>query len=118
MRFVLEWSMQDTPEFHFECRPLRARFAGLDNGVMTNADMPVAEVRQICQLDEAGQILIIVAMTQLQLSARAYYRILKLARTIADLAGEKNILSIHLAEALQVRPKRMMVCAFKVSTGW
>ncbi|MBL6959691.1 MAG: ATP-binding protein, partial [Anaerolineales bacterium] len=87
----------------------RDRFAGLDNGVMTNADMRVAEVRQFCELDEAGQTLIKAAMTQLQLSARAYHRILKLSRTIADLAGEESIQATHLAEALQYRPKGMMV---------
>ncbi len=87
----------------------RARFAGLENGVMTNADMRVAEVRQFCELDEAGGQLIKAAMSQLQLSARAYHRILKLARTIADLAGEEEIKSTHLAEALQYRPKGMMV---------
>jgi len=48
------------------------------------------------------------AMTQLNLSARAYHRILKLARTIADLAGCEEIGPVHLAEALQYRPKLMM----------
>jgi len=87
----------------------RQRFNGLNNGVMTNADMRVAEVRQFCELDDAGQQLVRAAMTQLQLSARAYHRILKLARTIADLAGEERIQSSHLAEALQYRPKGIMV---------
>ena len=87
----------------------RERFNGLDNGVMTNADMRVAEIRQFCELDADGQQLVKAAMTQLQLSARAYHRILKLARTIADLAGDENIQSVHLAEALQYRPKGMMV---------
>ena len=86
-----------------------ARFAGLNNGVMTNANMRVAEVRQFCELDKSGQQLIKAAMAQLQLSARAYHRILKLARTIADVAGEENIQSTHLAEALQYRPKGMMM---------
>ena len=48
------------------------------------------------------------AMSQLNLSARAYHRILKLARTIADLAGSEEIQSAHLADGLQYRPKLMM----------
>ena len=49
------------------------------------------------------------AMNQMQLSARAYHRVLKLARTIADLAGEEQIAPTHLAEALQYRPKLGMM---------
>jgi magnesium chelatase family protein len=48
------------------------------------------------------------AMSQLNLSARAYHRILKLARTIADLTGSEEIQSVHLGEALQYRPKLML----------
>ncbi len=72
----------------------------------TNADMGPAEVRQYCQLDAAGQSLMRAAMRQLQLSARAYHRVLKLSRTIADLAGSESISPAHLAEALQYRPRR------------
>jgi magnesium chelatase family protein len=70
--------------------------------------MRVAEVRQFCALDETDQALIKTAMNQLQLSARAYHRILKLARTIADLAGSESIGPGHLAEALQYRPRLML----------
>ena len=67
--------------------------------------MGPAEVRRFCDLDEAGRGLIKAAMRQLNLSARAYHRVLKLARTIADLAGEERIQAPHLAEALQYRPR-------------
>jgi magnesium chelatase family protein len=56
-------------------------------------------------LDEDGKKLMEAAMRQMQLTARAYFRVQKLARTIADLAGEERILSSHLAEALQYRPQ-------------
>lgn len=77
------------------------------NGVTCNADMRPAEVRQFCELDEAGRNLMKTASMQLQLSARAYHRVLKLARTIADLSGSERITSPHLAEALQYRPRLM-----------
>ncbi len=82
------------------------RFKGTD--IVCNTDMRVAEVRKFCKLDETGDNLIRVAMSQLNLSARGYHRILKLARTIADLAGSENIQTPHLAEALQYRPKGML----------
>ncbi len=72
--------------------------------IVCNADMRVGEIRQFCKVGEEGQRLMRSAMTQLNLSARAYHRILKLERTIADLAGSDEIQSVHLAEALQYRP--------------
>ena len=85
------------------------RFSNGDGtGIVCNADMRVGEVRKFCQLQDEGKSLMRAAMTQLNLSARAYHRILKLARTIADLAGSEEIQSAHLAEALQYRPKIMM----------
>lgn len=87
----------------------RERFARIkSSNLFANADMRVGEVRQFCKLDEAGESLIRAAMGQMNLSARGYHRVLKLARTIADLAGSENIQAAHLAEALQYRPKLIM----------
>jgi magnesium chelatase family protein len=85
-----------------------ARFEADESGITSNADMRVGEIRRFCQLDEACQSLMRSAMSQLQLSARGYHRVLKLARTIADLAGCEAIQSAHLAEALQYRPKLLL----------
>jgi magnesium chelatase family protein len=82
------------------------RFAGTN--IVCNADMRVAEVRKFCKLDETGDSLIHAAMSQMNLSARAYHRTLKLARTIADLAGSEKIQTPHVAGALQYRPKGIM----------
>jgi magnesium chelatase family protein len=81
---------------------------GSSTDIVCNADMRVGEIRQFCKLQDDGQSLMRAAMTQLNLSARAYHRILKLARTIADLSGSEEIQSVHLAEALQYRPKLML----------
>lgn len=67
--------------------------------------MGPAEVREFCEVEPAAQPLLRVAMQRLQLSARAFHRVLKLARTIADLAGAETIAAPHLAEALQYRPR-------------
>jgi magnesium chelatase family protein len=84
------------------------RFSINGSDIVCNADMRVGEIRQFCKLQDEGQSLMRAAMTQMNLSARAYHRILKLARTIADLAGSDEIQSVHLAEALQYRPKLML----------
>lgn len=79
------------------------RFAGTT--FYANADMGPSEVRRLCQLDDTGQKLMQSAMAQMNLSARAFHRILKLARTIADLDQAPDIKPPHLAEALQYRPR-------------
>jgi len=81
----------------------RRRFEGRD--LSCNAEMGPDMVRQVCRLDEAGRALVRAAMQQLQMSARAFHRILKLARTIADLAGSERIETPHLAQAIQYRPR-------------
>ncbi len=82
----------------------RLRFASTP--LTCNAEMRPTEVRTLCRLDEAGRSLVRAAMRQLQMSARAFHRVLKLARTIADLEGRDEIELHHLAEALQYRPRR------------
>lgn len=68
-----------------------------------NAQLESSQVQEICKLNPLGQKLLKTAMERLQLSARAYDRILKVSRTIADLANSENILPEHVAEAIQFR---------------
>jgi magnesium chelatase family protein len=79
------------------------RFNG--NKIACNSEMTPAEVREFCHLEESAQSLLRTAMKQLYLSARAFHRILKLARTIADLDEANIIKANHLAEAVQYRPR-------------
>jgi magnesium chelatase family protein len=81
----------------------RQRFAGTK--LACNADMTPLEVRQYCKVESSAQNLLQAAMKQLCLSARAFHRILKLARTIADLSDAGIISASHLAEAIQYRPR-------------
>jgi magnesium chelatase family protein len=78
------------------------RFKELKN-IHSNADMGTNEIRQFCKLNAAGTELLKMAMTKLGLSARAYDRILKVSRTIADIEGSENIESNHISEAIQYR---------------
>ncbi|MEM1117496.1 MAG: ATP-binding protein, partial [Bacteroidota bacterium] len=82
-----------------------ARFAsdGGANGRYCNSQLTAPEVRRWCRLDAAGQGLLKSALTRLGLSARAHDRILKVARTIADLAGAEAVEAAHVAEAIQYR---------------
>jgi len=82
------------------------RFEGIK--LTHNAEMTPAEVREFCKAEESAQSLLKAAMKQLYLSARAFHRILKLARTIADLENADIIKAHHLAEAIQYRPRRMI----------
>lgn len=73
------------------------------NGIHSNAQMEAQKVQEICKINEQGKMLLNKAMERLKLSARAYDRILKVARTIADLAESEDIKTEHLAEAIQFR---------------
>ncbi len=70
-----------------------------------NAETGPSEVRDFCKTDSSGERLLKAAMQQLHLSARAYHRVLKLARTIADLVGNEEIMANHVAEAVQYRSR-------------
>ncbi|MFH0895420.1 MAG: YifB family Mg chelatase-like AAA ATPase [Bacteroidota bacterium] len=78
------------------------RYAG-QQGIYCNAQLPSRMLRTICKLDESGQTILKNAMEKLGLSARAYDRILKVSRTIADLEGSETILPEHVGEAVQYR---------------
>lgn len=71
--------------------------------IFKNADMGSKEIREFCRLDEKGEALMKTAMTRMGLSARAFDRILKVARTIADLAQSQSIQAQHVSEAIQYR---------------
>ena len=80
-----------------------ARFKDLD--IFTNAEMSSHQVKRFCKIQDHGLELLKNAVRQFNLSARSYFKMLKIARTIADLADSDKIETHHLAEALQYRPK-------------
>lgn len=80
----------------------KIRFAE-DEGVFTNAQLTPQQMKTFCALDQISETLLKRAMEKLNLSARSYARILKVSRTIADLAGTENIKAEHIAEAIQYR---------------
>jgi magnesium chelatase family protein len=79
----------------------RERFK--DEGILYNAQMSHKQVRKFCELGKEESELLKLAMTELNFSARAYDKILKVSRTIADLAGSENMKTEHLSEAIQYR---------------
>jgi magnesium chelatase family protein len=85
------------------CQLLRTSLLSLLPRIHANAYMPPRLIKQHCGLPPEAQGLLEAAMERLGLSARAYTRILKIARTIADLAGEVSISPAHVAEAIQYR---------------
>ncbi|KPK50343.1 MAG: magnesium chelatase [Planctomycetes bacterium SM23_25] len=78
----------------------RSRFG---DSITTNATMTSRQVRKFCKLDSAGEVLLKQAMTELGLSARAHDKVLRIARTLADIEGTASIQPYHLAEAVQYR---------------
>jgi magnesium chelatase family protein len=82
------------------------RFVGTK--LQCNGDMGPGEVRRLCIMDNAGRNLLRTAMQQMQLSARAYHRILKLERTIADLTDSEEIETAHIAGGIQYRPRKQI----------
>ena len=79
------------------------RFKGTN--IINNSEMSSKQLGDYCALDNSSKIVLRQAAEKLHLSTRAYYRIIKVARTIADLANSEKILIEHIAEALQYRPK-------------
>ncbi len=86
-------------------RVSKARQLQLARAGLTNSEMGIADIKQYCRPEEAGLTLLRNAVATQHLSARAYHRVLKLARTIADLADSEQIRQNHIAEALMFRPK-------------
>ena len=78
-----------------------------NSGILCNSRLKPSMMKEFCSLDEAGSNLLEQAFKVLGLTARSYDRILKVARTIADLAHSENITAAHLAEAIQYRPRKM-----------
>ncbi|MDO8558167.1 MAG: YifB family Mg chelatase-like AAA ATPase [bacterium] len=76
-----------------------------DKSILTNAEMGVKDLKEFCKVDEKGEALLKDAVTRMKLSARSYHHILKVARTIADLAQSPTIRVEHIAEAIQYRKR-------------
>jgi magnesium chelatase family protein len=98
--------LMDRIDLHVEVTPVSYDELAITKSqpeIHNNSQMPANQVRNICVLDSAGNLLVKKAMEKLQLSARAYDRILKVARTLADLSGDEKIGLEHLSEAIHFR---------------
>jgi len=73
--------------------------------IITNSEMSSNQIKEFCRLDDKSVELLRIAVSTMGLSARSYYRLIKIARTIADLSEEENILPSHIAESIQYRFK-------------
>jgi magnesium chelatase family protein len=84
----------------------KKRFADISKEIKTNSEMGSKHISMIAQITESAKDILNTSAKKLDISARAYHRIIKLARTIADLEGSEEIQPVHILEALQYRPKR------------
>ena len=84
----------------------KRRFAG--SSILTNSEMSVRDIKKYCALDAESKSALQQAAVRLDLSPRSYHRVIKLARTIADLANSNDIRKEHISEALQYRPKQLI----------
>jgi len=94
---VIQKRVQTAREFQLK------RFAGTK--IKSNSEMTTRDVKKYCEIDESSRVIMTSALSTMNLTARSYFKVIKIARTIADLAGESKISSLHIAEALQYRPK-------------
>jgi magnesium chelatase family protein len=81
------------------------RFKG--TGIKSNSEMTTRDVKNFCELSEECKIMLTSAISTINLSARSYFKVIKVARTIADISEEREISVTHIAEALQYRPKNI-----------
>src|SRR3989338_6902404 len=105
-KLSLEISSEDSKTIRKRVIKARELQKNRFNGrILTNTEMSNADIKQFCSVTEEGLELLKMAISSLNLSARGYHRVLKLARTIADLAESENILIEHIAEGLQYRAR-------------